>query len=187
MAREFYVLPFADPRAYRRRQHRSPLTQLALLDDRMLDMGGMLSSLDRDIGDLFRQLAQTEGRRGGNGFDFSSPSVQSHVEGEGEGTANYVMNVPLGSDIGPEDLKVSLKDHVMTIEAKKEQKSEDGNCRVYQEFTRKFTLPKGIDMKEVKSTLTPEGYLKIEAPLPKPPQETLPEPPKPQAIPIQLE
>ena len=187
MAREFYVLPFDDPRPYRRRQHLSPLTQLALLDDRMLDMGGMLSSLDRDIGDLIKQLAQTEGRRGREGFDFHSPSVHSHIEGEDQGTGNYVMNIPLGTDVGPEDVKVSLKDHVMTIEAKKEQKSEDGNCRVYQEYTRKFTLPKAIDMKEVKSTLTPEGYLKIEAPLPKPPQEALPEPPKPKAIPIQLE
>jgi HSP20 family molecular chaperone IbpA len=84
----------------------------------------------------------------------------------------FKLNVPVGN-FSPEDVKVSLKDWVMTIEAKTEQKTEDGCARSYREVSRKFTLPRNLDMKEVTSILTPDGILKIEAPVP---QKTVPPP-----------
>jgi len=149
----------------------SPESQLAHLDDRMFDMGNDLADFRSALTRL--GFDSEFGRRPNvnwSWLDILSPSVESHAEGGTVENPNqpgkYTMNVPLCDSIAPEDLKVSLKDHVMTIEAKKETKSKDGNSRVYQEFMKKFTLPPNVDMKEVKSVLTPEGYLKIEAPLP---------------------
>lgn len=104
-------------------------------------------------------------------------STTDGIQSDNKEPGKFTVNVPLGGNIGPEDLKVSLKDHIVTIEAKKEVKTEDGNTssRVYQEFSRKFNLPPEVDMKDVRSMLTPEGNLKIEAPLP---QKALPAPPQ---------
>ena len=67
-------------------------------------------------------------------------SIEHQVEGDETTPGKYTMNIPLGRNIGPEDVKVSLKDQeglkVMTVEAKKERKSPDGNSRVYQEYMR---------------------------------------------------
>jgi len=97
----------------------------------------------------------------------------------------YSLNIQLGNSIAPEDLKISIKDNIVTVEAKKEQKTDDGttSSRVYQEISRKFNLPSGVDMKEVKSILKPDGTLQIECPLPKPAIEA---PRKPREIPIQF-
>jgi len=116
-----------------------------------------------------------------------SPFVESHVDGTDKTPGKYTVSVPLGGNISPEDVKITLKNHILTIEAKKEKKTDDGNSstRVYQEFTRKFTLPPNVDMKEVKSILSPEGYLKIEAPLPQPKEAEKPAGPK--EIPIQVQ
>jgi len=142
--------------------------------------------------------------QGNNRLEFFNPPVESQVEGSAAGVVTpsgeqgkYTMNIPLGGNIGPEDLKVSLKDEdglkMMTIQAKKEHKSDDGNQRYYYEMSRKFSLPQHLDPAQVKSVLTPEGFLRIEAPLPPPPalqqqqqqaQIESKEPPKPQEIPI---
>jgi HSP20 family molecular chaperone IbpA len=151
----------------------------------MFDMGSLLSSIERDMNRLLRHF-------GAPGLDLLCPSVVSETGGTEGSDGKYRLNVPLGRSIGPEDVKIGIKDKIMTIEAKKEQKSEDGNCRVYQEYVRKFTLPENIDTKEVKSVLTPEGYLQIEAPLPlkkleePKKQEALAEPKKPCPIPIEM-
>ena len=67
-------------------------------------------------------------------------SIEHQVTGDETTPGKYTMNIPLGRIIGPEDVKVSLKDQdglkVMTVEAKKERKSPDGNSRVYQEYMR---------------------------------------------------
>ena len=62
----------------------------------------------------------------------------------------------------PEDVKVSLKDRTLTIEGKYEHQ-DDGN-RVYQEWTRRYTLPDNADVSKLKSLLDHDGVLTIEAP-----------------------
>ncbi|CAG7726903.1 unnamed protein product [Allacma fusca] len=174
-----YLVPYyADPLAHWGYVH--PLDQLSRLDRDLYDLGRELSSWDRDFHALGSSMFNRPGLMDRNLF---CPMVESMKPGIDEKSGKYIMNVPLGKDLSPEDLKISLKDRVMTIEGKKEQKSEDGRSRSYHEFMRKFTLPEEVKTEEVKSMLTPEGYLKIEAPLP---QGALPEPPKPKEIPIEF-
>jgi hypothetical protein len=168
-------------RRHRRRQT-SPWGTLARFEDVMTDMDRQLSQMERDLSRAFSSLGVS--RPGELGF--FSPQTESESGGvEGKEPGKYAMNIFLGNNIGPEDVKVSCKDNIMTIDAKKEYKSEDGNSRVYQEYMRKFTLPQGVDMKEIKSELTPEGYLRIEAPVHR--QAIEEQKKQPQAIPIKKE
>jgi len=159
--------------SYRRRYQQkgqNPWNQLEAL----MDMGNKLSSLSRDLDPRYS-------RPNGNnraGLEFFSPSIESHQDGVVSTTGQegkYTMNIPLGGNIGPEDLKVSLKEEdgfkTMEIQAKKEHKSEDGKQRYYYEMSRKISLPQHLDTAQVKSVLTPEGFLRIEAPLPAPPAQ----------------
>jgi HSP20 family molecular chaperone IbpA len=76
---------------------------------------------------------------------------------------SYKINMDV-SGFKPEDIKVSLKDRVLTIEAKMEQKSEDGS-RLYQEVSKMYNLPDNVELENLKSLLTNDGVLAIEAPL----------------------
>ncbi|CAG7826551.1 unnamed protein product, partial [Allacma fusca] len=150
----------------------------------------------RDIDSSFSSFPRLSDRR----IDHFRPSLDwtndtsltSSSTGLVESTktpGKYEVDIPLSNGIGPEDLKVTLKDHMMTIEAKKESKSDDGTRKTYLEFKRQFTLPPNVNMAEVKSVLTAEGHLKIEAPLPPPPkpQPALTAPLKETPIPIRAE
>jgi len=112
-----------------------------------------------------------------------SLGLQPAIVKEGD-SRKYQLNIHMGRNFAPEDVKVSMKNGIVSINAKKEKTSEDGNSRFYQEVTRKFTLPSNVDVKQIKSALTPDGILKIEAPLP---QEALPEPPRAKEIPVKVE
>jgi len=94
---------------------------------------------------------------------------------------NFCVSIPLGEDFKPENLDVKVKDREVVVQIKIEKSSEDGTSQLTQIFTKKVALPEEVKVEEVKSRLTPEGVLKIEAPLPVP--EPV-EPPKPQAVEI---
>jgi len=160
-----------------------PLHLLGALEDSTREMDREFSNLERRLNSALRQ--ELQGVQGGNSSHNTSLSlgVQPEIVTEGD-AKKYRLNIHMGNNFAPEDVKVSLKDGVVTIDAKKEKTSEDGNSRFYQEVTRKFTLPANLEMKEVKSSLSPDGVLKIEAPLPK---KALPEPPKATEIPVKLE
>jgi hypothetical protein len=161
----------------RTRRTRRPWNQLeSLWDEAMNEVACLQSDLDRQFG-----VGDTEFNNNLLAWPRTG-AIEHHVEGQEGAPGKYCMNIPLGQGIGPNDLKVKLKDNVMTVEAKKEQKSPDGNSRVYQEYQRCFTLPTGVKMEEVKSTLHPDGYLKIEAPLN---QQAITEE-KPKEIPIEM-
>jgi len=152
-------------------RHRPWNRQLATLEKNMREM-------DRDFDRLERQLS---GRLGGEIAAASRIEPQIVQEGENK---KYLVNVNMGKDFAPDNLKVTIKDGVLTVDAKHEEVSEDGHHRRYQEVSRRFTLPQGVDAKQVKSHLDAHGVLKIEAPLP---QAALPAPqaPKPIAIDVQ--
>ncbi|XP_028564392.1 heat shock protein beta-1 [Podarcis muralis] len=67
----------------------------------------------------------------------------------------------------PEELVVKTKDGVVEITGKHEERQDDHGF-ISRCFTRKYTLPPGIDPAAVRSSLSPDGMLTIEAPLPKP-------------------
>lgn len=76
----------------------------------------------------------------------------------------YRVNIDV-SGFKPEDIKLALKDRLLTVEAKMEQKSEDGGTRFYQEMSRAYTIPENVDITNLKSLLTSDGVLAIEGPL----------------------
>jgi len=66
----------------------------------------------------------------------------------------------------PEDLQVKIKDNVVSIEAKSEEKKEEPNSKSYacKKFARSFTLPQGCKMQSVTSNLSKDGLLIVSAP-----------------------
>lgn len=78
----------------------------------------------------------------------------------------------------PKDLNVTLKDNVLTISGKHEEKTDDGNRFWSRQFVRTYRLPEGVQADQMKSLLAADGRtLKIEAPIvkqneEKPTQET---------------
>ncbi|XP_012678267.1 heat shock protein beta-1 [Clupea harengus] len=66
----------------------------------------------------------------------------------------------------PEDLVVKTKDGVVEITGKHEER-RDEHGYISRCFTRKYTLPPGADSEKITSSLSPEGVLTVELPLPK--------------------
>ena len=81
-----------------------------------------------------------------------------------------------------QSVAVSLKGHLLAVEAKMEQKSDDGQRRFYQEVCREYLLPDKLELRNLTSILGDDGILRIEAPLP---PEAVKENKKPLQIPIQ--
>ncbi|KAM4700018.1 LOW QUALITY PROTEIN: heat shock protein beta-1 [Discoglossus pictus] len=59
------------------------------------------------------------------------------------------------------------KDGIVEITGKHEEK-QDEHGFISRCFTRKYTLPPGVEVAAVSSSLSPDGILTVEAPLPKP-------------------
>jgi len=66
----------------------------------------------------------------------------------------------------PDELKVNIADGSISIEAKHEDKSEDGNKFVSRQFMRKYSMPPGCRGDKVHSNLSSDGILVITAPKP---------------------
>ncbi|KHJ89281.1 Hsp20/alpha crystallin family protein [Oesophagostomum dentatum] len=62
----------------------------------------------------------------------------------------------------PEELKVDLDGRVLTVEGK--QETRDANGYSMRCFTRMWELPSNVNLDEIKSSITEEGRLAIEAP-----------------------
>ncbi|CAG7714168.1 unnamed protein product [Allacma fusca] len=148
---------------------------LAVMEDSLRDMDRHFNRMFRDVNALLRDLPRLTPNE--------VLGTESEIVTEGD-QKKFQMKLLLGEHFTPENVKVTMKDRLVTVEAKADLMSEDGSSRLYQEITRKFLLPEKLNMKEVKSIMGPDGILKIEAPVP---PGALPEPPKPKEIPIQLE
>jgi len=158
--------------------------------------------LERDIGEVFKALGfevvpekkpktdptKVEGEEAQKSDETKETLAVEQAQKEGQQVATskdmFRLNILMGKAFKPEDIKVSLKDRKLTVEAKREQTSEDGTHRYYEEVSRSFTLPEEAELKELKSVFTPNGVLKLEAPVT---PKALPEPPKPVQIPISME
>eukprot|EP00096_Caligus_rogercresseyi_P010435 TRINITY_DN3804_c0_g1_i1.p1 TRINITY_DN3804_c0_g1~~TRINITY_DN3804_c0_g1_i1.p1 ORF type:complete len:235 (+),score=72.76 TRINITY_DN3804_c0_g1_i1:58-762(+) len=64
----------------------------------------------------------------------------------------------------PDEVKVNIKDGVVSIEGKHEEKSSDGCKFVSRQFLRSYTLPKNSKAERVSSNLSSDGILVITAP-----------------------
>uniref|UniRef100_A0A4D5R9J2 Alpha-crystallin B chain n=1 Tax=Scolopendra viridis TaxID=118503 RepID=A0A4D5R9J2_SCOVI len=68
------------------------------------------------------------------------------------------------SQYTPEEIVVKTVDNKLQVQAKHEEKTE--NRSVYREYNREFLLPKGTNPELIKSSLSKDGVLTVEAPLP---------------------
>lgn len=71
----------------------------------------------------------------------------------------------------PEELVVKTKDGVVEISGKHEERKDEHGF-VSRSFTRKYTLPSTANVEKVTSSLSPEGFLTVEAPLSRPALES---------------
>ncbi|KAK6040696.1 Hsp20/alpha crystallin family protein [Cooperia oncophora] len=70
------------------------------------------------------------------------------------------------SKFKPDELKVNIDGRTLTVEGKQEVK--EGSSYTSRSFLRQWTLPEGVDVEQIRSSLTDEGQLAIELPKPKP-------------------
>ncbi|XP_061705911.1 heat shock protein 30C isoform X1 [Cydia pomonella] len=88
----------------------------------------------------------------------NSPLIQD--EGDGK-------SLKLRFDVSqytPEEIVVKTVDNKLLVHAKHEEKSDTKS--VYREYNREFLLPKGTNPEAIKSSLSRDGVLTVEAPLP---------------------
>ncbi|XGW23721.1 hypothetical protein V3C99_005718, partial [Haemonchus contortus] len=70
------------------------------------------------------------------------------------------------SKFKPDELKVNLDGRTLTVEGKQEVK--EGSSYTSRSFLRQWTVPEGVDVEQIRSTLTENGHLAIEVPKAKP-------------------
>nr|WBW88599.1 heat shock protein 27 [Pardosa pseudoannulata] len=88
----------------------------------------------------------------------SSPLIQDSDDGK---------KLRLRFDVSqyqPEEIVVKTVDNKLQVQAKHEEKSDTKS--VYREYNREFLLPKGTNPEMIKSSLSTDGVLTVEAPLP---------------------
>ncbi|XP_066988707.1 heat shock protein beta-1 isoform X3 [Macrobrachium rosenbergii] len=109
----------------------------------------------------------------------SSSQQEQASANQGQGSWLEGMNSPLIQQEGdckqlklrfdvsqykPEEIVVKTVDNKLLVHAKHEEKSDSRS--VYREYNREFLLPKGTNPELIKSSLSKDGVLTVEAPLP---------------------
>ena len=80
-------------------------------------------------------------------------------------TYKIMVNV---ENYNPDELTIKTVGNSVQVEAKHMEKTSDGRSFSSRNFSQTFSLPKGVNPEEVKSALSKDGTLTIEAPLPQP-------------------
>lgn len=68
------------------------------------------------------------------------------------------------SQFKPEEITVKTQNDVLCVNAKHDE--DQPGKKVHIEFTKSYKLPKNVDPKALKSTLSKDGVLQIEGPAP---------------------
>lgn len=102
------------------------------------------------------------------------------VEDAAAGEQKYKVHLDL-REFKPEDIKVTVRGRQVQVQARKSVKTDSGS--MLKEYVHEFTVPEEVDPDLIRSLLQKDGWLQIEAPLPKiePPKEE----PQETEIPIQ--
>ncbi|KAG9511255.1 Heat shock protein beta-1, partial [Fragariocoptes setiger] len=74
----------------------------------------------------------------------------------------------------PSEIQVKTVDNRLQVQAKHEEIGDNRSC--YREYNREFVLPDGTDPELIKSSLSKDGVLTVEAPLPLPTPSPSPAP-----------
>lgn len=89
-----------------------------------------------------------------------SPLIKDDLEGQGK-MLKLRFDV---SQYQPDEIVVKTIDNRLQVHAKREEKTE--NSSRYLEYNREFLLPEGTDPEKIRSSLSADGVLTVEAPLP---------------------
>jgi len=103
---------------------------------------------------------QQGGSQGNNILEGLSSPLISGDEGS-EKTLKLRFDV---SQYAPEEIVLKTIDNKLLVHAKHEEKSETKS--VYREYNREFLLPNGVNPELIRSSLSKDGVLTVEAPLP---------------------
>jgi len=87
------------------------------------------------------------------------------AEDEGAGVKELKLRFDV-SQYTPEEIMVKTVDNKLLVHAKHEESA--GGKSVYREYNREFLLPQGTNPEMIKSSLSKDGILTVEAPLPTP-------------------
>lgn len=78
---------------------------------------------------------------------------------------HYLYQISLDThEYRPDEVKVHVHNNILTIEARHEENSDDGNVAGSRHFFRKYTLPEGCTADTVISNLSSDGVLMVTAP-----------------------
>jgi HSP20 family molecular chaperone IbpA len=93
-----------------------------------------------------------------NVSDINSPLIQEDGD-------NKVLKLRFDvSQYAPEEIVVKTVDNKLMVHAKHEEKTDTKS--VYREYNREFLLPKNVNPESIRSSLSKDGVLSVEAPLP---------------------
>ncbi|XP_074604587.1 heat shock protein beta-6-like [Brevipalpus obovatus] len=130
--------------------------EMRRMEDEMDRFRSRLKERERDF---FERPALTSHRdRHDIWNDMKSPLVNSTDDGK---TLKLKFDV---TQYEPEEIVVKTIDNRLLVHAKHEEKSE--GREVFREYNREFMLPSGVDPWLIKSSLSRDGVLSVEAPLP---------------------
>ncbi|XP_014300342.1 alpha-crystallin B chain isoform X2 [Microplitis mediator] len=128
--------------------------------------------MNRESNNFFKTTSSTTSQQSTQHNSSLSPQHDSRTWLDG-------LNSPLIQDEGdnkmlklrfdvsqytPEEIVVKTVDNKLLVHAKHEEKTESKS--VYREYNREFLLPKGTNPETIKSSLSKDGVLTVEAPLP---------------------
>jgi len=89
--------------------------------------------------------------------------IQPNEEDDGQKELKLRFDV---SQYNPDEIMVKTVDNKLLVHAKHEEQT--GGKTVFREYNREFLLPSGTDPESIRSSLSKDGILTVEAPLPQP-------------------
>ena len=135
-------------------------SDFATMDRQMRDMHSLMGRMAND----FQRLAPSAA--GASPMDLRMAENALALEPivtDKDGNKRMQMNFDVRS-FKPEEIAIRTKDgKYLEVDAKHEEESNDH--KVYRQYHRRFTIPQGVDIKEMTSMLNPDGVLCITAPV----------------------
>merc|ERR1711963_751259 len=96
--------------------------------------------------------------------NFDNSDSKAYIDGD-----KYKIEIDV-QQFKPEELAIKTVGQTVQVEAKHEEKTSDGASYSTRNFSQSFTLPRGVDPDSVASSLSRDGKLTIQAPMPRAPK-----------------
>jgi len=150
------------------------LGDFSVIDDEFSSIRGRfdaeMKKMEEEMSKFRNDLMNRESNLFGQPMIASSPGSAGPLEGisssliQQDGDSKQLKLRFDVSQYTPEEIVVKTVDNKLLVHAKHEEKSDSRS--VYREYNREFLLPKGTNPEAIKSSLSKDGVLTVEAPLP---------------------